>query len=59
MYTNDAQTLGQELSRDVSKSTAIQQPMTMEQESVHEGRRRSSVANGSNLSRASSMGLGH
>jgi conjugative relaxase-like TrwC/TraI family protein len=34
MYTNDAKMLGQELSRDVSKSTAIQQPMTMEQESV-------------------------
>jgi hypothetical protein len=24
MYTNDAKTLGQELSRDVSKSTALQ-----------------------------------
>jgi len=35
MYTNDSRTLGQELSRDVSKSTAIQQePMTMQQESV-------------------------
>jgi conjugative relaxase-like TrwC/TraI family protein len=33
MYTNDAKMLGQELSRDLSKSTAIQ-PMTMEQESV-------------------------
>jgi hypothetical protein len=54
MYTNDAKTLGQELSRDVTKATALQQQPVMQDKDVSQSIKPQSV--GVEISRGLSIG---
>ena len=51
MYTNDAKTLGQELSRDVSKSVALQSDSVIQKEDIQ-------MTNGRDLGQSLSLRLG-